>query len=175
MKKYINYNTILNDIEKLAFKINNSKIKYDAILAISGGGLFPARLLRNYLNIPIYSINIKFYNENNKKTNEPKILQWLGPNEKKQLENKNILVVDDLDDTRGTILKVLYLLKLDKDILFKNLGFCVLYNKLKDKAGEIPFFCEYIYLKDIQDDWIVFPWEFEKKQMMTNYSKNKIL
>ena len=61
MKINLSYETIVNDIRKLAININNSDTKYDAIISIAGGGLIPSRLLRNYLNIPIYSINVKFY------------------------------------------------------------------------------------------------------------------
>ena len=175
MKIHIDYQTFLNDIELLAAKINSSTIKYDAMIAITGGGLFPARVLRNYLNIPIYTVNVKFYDEFDKKTSEPKILQWLGENEKKQLQNKNILIVDDLDDTRGTILQVLLLMLQDENLKINNIGISVLYNKLKDKVNTIPSFCEYIFVKEIEDNWVVFPWEFKKNIEMNNYCSNKIL
>ena len=50
-----------------------------------------------------------------------------------------------------------------------------LFRKLKDKEGNLPFFCEYIYVKEIEDNWVVFPWEFNKSIKMTNYDSNKLL
>ena len=52
-KLYLSFSDIQNDVKILADKIIASGIKYEAIIAISGGGLIPARLLRTRLNIPI--------------------------------------------------------------------------------------------------------------------------
>lgn len=162
-KIYIDYLTIKNDIEILSKKILNSKIKYDIILALSGGGLIPARLLRNYLEIPILCLNIKLYNSNNKINEEPKIIQWLDNEKLNTLNNKNILIVDDLDDTRSTLSYIVKFLKLGFNkyipIKYKNLGIAVLYNKIKPKLKSIDEKHEYFKVIDIVDRWIVFPWE----------------
>ena len=63
-KIFIDFKQLKNDVKILSNKILESRIRYDAMIAITGGGLVPARLLRNYLKIPIYCVNIKYYDEN---------------------------------------------------------------------------------------------------------------
>ena len=171
MKINLSYEIIVNDIRKLAININNSDTKYDAIISIAGGGLIPGRLLRNYLNIPIYSVNVKFYNNNNEINNEGQIIQWLSDKEIQELSGKNVLIVDDLDDTRTTLLFIINKLK---NYSFNKIGIAVLYNKKKDKTGEIPLFCEYFVVEDVDNYWINFPWEMSSDISLSNYSDNEI-
>ena len=162
-KIYLDFNQIKQDVKILSDKIINSYIKYDAIIAISGGGLLPARLLRNYLDIPIYCLNIKLYNCNNEITGKPKIIQWLDNDIIDSLQNKNILIVDDLDDTGSTLHYVTNFIengyKSYMPIKYKNLGVAVLYNKLKNKKSRIDIKYPYYKVFDIDDKWVVFPWE----------------
>lgn len=162
-KIYIDYSTIKEDIETLSKKILNSKIKYDIILALSGGGLIPARLLRNYLEIPVLCLNIKLYNDNNEINKKPKIIQWLDNETINTLKNKNVLIVDDLDDTRSTLSYIVNFLKFGfkkfVPLKYNNLGIAVIYNKIKTKFKSIDERHEYFKVIDIVDKWIVFPWE----------------
>ena len=162
-KQFINFSEFVIDIAELAEKIANVDVKYDAIIAIAGGGLVPARLLRNYLKLPIYSINIKTYDEEYKeKSGEVDVVQWLGKAECCSLGGKNILFVDDLDDTRGTLKHVVDLLNSpDEGISAGEVGFAVLYNKVKEKVYELPDRYHYYSTRDVEDNWIVFPWERE--------------
>ena len=59
-KLYLTFDIICDDIKNIKNQIIASNNTYDAILTISGGGLIPSRLLRTYLNIPIYS-GLSFY------------------------------------------------------------------------------------------------------------------
>ena len=162
-KLYLNFNEIKSDIINLANKILESNIKFDAIIALCGGGLVPARLLRNYLEIPIYCLNIKLYNSNNEINEDPIILQWLDNKIIDSLQNKNILIVDDLDDTGSTLYHITNLIengyKLYKPIKYKTLAISVLYNKLKNKKNNINIKYPYFKVLDIEDKWVVFPWE----------------
>jgi uncharacterized protein len=56
-------------------------------LAICGGGFIPAIILRSFIDIPIISVTINFYNKNDKITNNPNIIQWI---DNLDLEKKNI-------------------------------------------------------------------------------------
>ena len=162
-KIFIDFKQLKNDIKLLSKKILYSKIRDDAIIAITGGGLVPARLLRNYLNIPIYCVNIKYYDENDNIMSNPNIVQWLSKSEINFLRHKNILLVDDLNDTGSTINLVVDLLcktYTDKisPINFNHLGVAVLYDKIKNK-NKLNNSISYYKVKDIEDYWIVFPWE----------------
>ena len=167
-KIYLDFNQIKQDVKILSDKIINSYTKYDAIIAISGGGLLPARLLRNYLNIPIYCINVKFYNNNNTINKKPQIIQWLGKNEARNLVNKNVLVIDDLNDTGSTLHFVMNLLTngyiqyntlIIKPIKCKHFAIGVLYDKCKPKSYILSSKFLYFKTRDIEDKWVVFPWE----------------
>ncbi len=162
-KIYLDFNEIKKDIIYLANKILESNIKFDAIIALCGGGLVPARLLRNYLEIPIYCLNIKLYNCNNKINEDPIILQWFENEIIDSLQNKNILIVDDLDDTGSTLYHITNLIengyKSYKPIKYKTLAISVLYNKLKSKKNCIDVKYPYFKVLDIEDKWVVFPWE----------------
>lgn len=39
------------------------------------------------------------------------------------------------------------------------IGIFVVHNKLKDKESEIDSNCEYISCEEVEDKWIVYPWE----------------
>ena len=159
-KIYLTYKDIDEDTKLLAKNILNSSIRYDAIIAISGGGLIPARIIRNYINIPIYCVNIKTYNEKNEQNNDVKIVQWLGKNEIAELSNKNVLFIDDLDDTRNTLQWIIKLINDENEELNCNkVGFGLLYNKIKQKSYIIPDEFQYYTAKEIEDKWVVFPWE----------------
>jgi len=158
-KYYIGFEQLLTDVARLAEKVANSGINYDAIVAIAGGGLVPARLLRNFLHLPIYSVNIKTY-DGEEKSGKIDIIQWLGKSECGVLSGKNILFVDDLDDTRGTLEHFVNMINDDYEGFHGGeIGFALLYNKIKEKCYNLPDKYHYYSAKDVENRWIVFPWE----------------
>ena len=162
-KIFIDFKQIKNDIKILANEIIHSKFNYQVIIAITGGGLVPARLLRNYLNIPIFCVNIKYYDKNDNILKNPVIVQWLSKSEINYLQHKNVLIVDDLNDTGSTIDLVVNLLTKTytskmKPINCNHLGLAVLYDKIKNK-NKLNKSISYYKTKDIDDNWVVFPWE----------------
>lgn len=85
----------------------------EAILAISGGGLIPARILRTVLGaptIPIYSVGIHTYHEDTcqRADEEAEFFQWLEPTTIQDWAQRkfHVVVCDDVDDTGNTIQKV---------------------------------------------------------------------
>ena len=56
-KIWYSYNDIHLVLQELAAKIKNAPVKYDAMIAIGGGGFIPARILRSFLHIPIYAVS----------------------------------------------------------------------------------------------------------------------
>jgi hypothetical protein len=161
-KLYLTFNDICRDIKLIKDQIHNSNKKYDAILTISGGGLIPSRLLRTYLNIPVYSVGISFYigDEMQKK---PVTFQWLRDCEINFLKDKHVLIVDELSDTMGT-LNLLVNQLVDKGFKPDNLGIAVLYDKRKKKIlspvmDSFEFGENYFVAERIEDRWVVFPWD----------------
>ena len=150
-KFYISYNEIHNIIQKLSEKVLKD-FKPDIIISITGGGLIPSRIIRTYLKCDILCVGIKLYNADDTKNDEIIKYQWLDHN----LENKNVLIIDEVDDTRTTLG---YAIKEIKKLNPKELAVGIIHNKLKKKDSEIPKYCKYFVGENIPDKWIVYPWE----------------
>ena len=153
-KIYYSYDNIHN----LIFKNKQKVIDYkpELIIAIGGGGLIPARILRTFYNIPIYVVTLSLY-DNDKIKDTIKIVQWID--EKINLNNKKILIVDEVDDTRKTLEFCIRSLKLINKA--NKIGVFVLQNKVKQKAVELDEKenINYISCEDIEDKWVVYPWD----------------
>jgi uncharacterized protein len=156
------------------------------MIAIGGGGYVPARILRSFLkkpgnpNIPIQAIGLSLYESlgTDTQVEEPgtKVTrtQWLDMSslEMANLIGKNVLIVDEVDDTRTTLE---YAVKeLEKDVATAakqsgragettNFSIFVLHNKDKEKKGHLPENMmkqgRYLAARTVGDVWINYPWE----------------
>ena len=97
-KIQFSYTEIHNIVKIKSIDIIN-QFNPDVIIAISGGGLIPARMLRTYIDIPIYTVSMRYYNKNNEIMEHPELLQWID----NDFSNKNVLIVDEIDDSGSTI------------------------------------------------------------------------
>ena len=156
-KLYYSYTELHNLCKTSSNQLIND-FNPDVILAIGGGGLIPARMLRSKLKIPIYVVSLSVYDEEDNSLNEPRIVQWT---DFENLRNKRILIVDEVDDTRKTLKYLVDKLVNQEQINRENLGIFVLHNKLKVKEiglNELDI-CYYNSGKNVEDLWIVYPWE----------------
>jgi len=124
----------------------------DLIIAIGTGGFIPARILKTYINVPIYAITVNSYISDKQKNNID-IVQWLDID----LSNKNVLIVDEIDDTRTTL--EFCVNKLTTDNGLNNYGVFVIHNKLKTKKYKFPDNIFYYSCSNIIDKWVVYPWD----------------
>lgn len=106
------------------------------MIAIGGGGYVPARILRSFLkrpgdpNIPIQAIGLSLYEDlgrgDPEETPGTKVTrtQWLDLSalEMANLIGKNILIVDEVDDTRTTLEYAVRELQKDVELAQKHLG-----------------------------------------------------
>ena len=156
------------------------------IIAIGGGGYVPARILRSFLkqagspNIPIQAIGLSLYETlgTDAQIEAPgtKVTrtQWLdlGSLEMANLIGKNVLIVDEVDDTRTTLEYAVKELEKDVAVAAKDLGrtseatqfsIFVLHNKDKGKKGRLPTEMtsndRYLAAVTVGDVWINYPWE----------------
>ncbi|MCX8166369.1 MAG: phosphoribosyltransferase family protein [Candidatus Micrarchaeota archaeon] len=126
------------DLEKVVF------------VAISRGGLIPARILADIVGKrDIWTISAKSYVDVNKKE-ELVITQDIKMN----LENKKILIIDDIADTGFTIKTIKELCELRNASEVKT---CTLHYKNKS-VTKPDFFAD----KVSDDVWIVYPWEIHE-------------
>jgi hypothetical protein len=138
---------IYDYIADIAMKIKDSNLKIDTIVGIARGGMVPARFISDFLLIPdIKIVYAGFYIGPKKHMEKPIIYTPI----EESLEDKNVLIVDDVADTGETIIAVIDHLK-EKGA--RNVYVAVIYVKPWNKAP-VDF-----YARET-DAWIVFPWEF---------------
>jgi uncharacterized protein len=155
-KYYFSYKEIHETIQKSAKDIVASGFEADYILAIGGGGFIPARLLRTFLEKPIITVTLSRYNSKNEAVNIPIKQQWID-NIHFDLNNKKVLLVDEVDDCRTTLEYCIKELLKSYNI---DLSVFVLHNKIKEKHGVIPSEVKHIFIgKDIENKWINYPWD----------------
>ncbi|KAI7219404.1 PRTase-like protein [Hortaea werneckii] len=186
-KVYITYNQVHKMCQDSAVRILND-FTPNLMIAIGGGGYVPARILRSFLkkpgspNIPIQAIGLSLY-ESLGTSDETQVeqpgtkvtrTQWLdlGSLEMANLIGKNVLIVDEVDDTRTTLEYAVKELEKDVAVAAKEAGreaeetkfsIFVLHNKDKQKKGVLPQSMmdekRYLAARTVSDVWINYPWE----------------
>ena len=155
-KFYVSYNTVHKLVKGLAEKINASGFDPDVIVAIGSGGFIPARMIKTFINRPIYAVGISYYGMDNKHKTHPTKIQWIDE-VAEQLKGKKILLIDEVDDTRATLAYCVgELLSYEPE----EIAVLVLHNKLKKKDVEFPPESKRYYpALEIEDMWIKYPWD----------------
>lgn len=144
--EYLSWRKLYEIIIELAGRIKISNYKPDMIISVLKGGLIPARILMDLLSIgEIGFIGVKFYKGIVKHDSKPELTLPPTPS----VNNKKILVVDDVVETGRTIQLVI-------DELYRygvrEVKTLTLY--VKKQSPVLP---DYYY--KVTDKWIVFPWE----------------
>ncbi len=104
MKK-IAFKQLIRKLDKVKFG------KFDLIVAIGKGGIIPAALIQNILNVDIYVLWLNFRDEKQcPKHKAPKLVKKLSFN----FKGKRILVVDDVSRTGATLGKAKEILRGNK-------------------------------------------------------------
>ena len=136
-KLYVSYNTVHKLIKKLAKQILDSGFDPDVIVAIGSGGFIPARIIKTFINRPIYAVGISYY----------------------QLRGKKVLLIDEVDDTRATLAYCVgELLSYEPE----EIAVLILHNKIKQKDVEFPPEIKRYYpALEVEDMWIKYPWDAE--------------
>lgn len=155
-KEYVTYNEVHKMVKELSEKIISSGYDPDIIVAIGSGGFIPARILKTFINRPIYAVGISYYGLDQKHKSHPQKIQWIDQ-ATDQLKGKKILLIDEVDDTRATLgYCVGELLKHD----ISDIAVLVLHNKEKEKDVSFPAEVQkYFAAKNTQDVWINYPWD----------------
>ena len=134
-KEYCTWQEIELLVEILAHMIQTSGNKYDLILAITNGGIIPARLIARELDIN----HIQFIPIRNKQLRIEEMLPLL--------KGTKYLVIDDIYDTGDTYNKVYSVIReFDCDFAF-------LMTRYKNSNASL------VSKVLNHEKWIVFPWE----------------
>lgn len=157
-KYYVSYNTVHKLVKGLAEKITASGFDPDVIVAIGSGGFIPARIIKTFINRPIYAVGISYYGLDHKHRTHPTKIQWIDE-VADQLRGKKVLLIDEVDDTRATLAYCVgELLSYSPE----EIAVLVLHNKLKKKDVDFPPEIKRYYpALEISDLWIKYPWDAE--------------
>lgn len=107
MKKTANFTARIVPLEEvytlshqLSLEIMRENIAFDLVIAIARGGMLPARLFCDFLNIgQLTSLQIKHYTSGARQLESAKLLDPV----RTSLKGKNVLLIDDVNDSGKTL------------------------------------------------------------------------
>lgn len=97
--KIITFREVFDLSHEISEQITQSSLSFDIVVGISRGGVTPARLLCDFLNIEnLTSLQIRHYSKGAQQMDEATITDPVDVD----IEGKNVLIADDVNDTGKT-------------------------------------------------------------------------
>lgn len=148
LKRILGWDDIARLVDRLAHKLDGHA--FDAMLVVTRGGMVPAGLLSEALDIRnILVAAVQFYTGIGTTLDDPRFLQFP---EASLLQGKTILVVDDVWDSGRTATEV-------RERIIASGGQPVLaVLHYKPHASRFPDRSP-DYHAEVTEDWIVYPWD----------------
>lgn len=171
-KVYYDYNKIQEWVNTISFQMYKDSWRPDYIVGLTRGGLVPAVMMSNTLDIPMHTLEVKLRDHANTESN-----LWMAEDAFGYVEGdgtktdpglrKNILILDDINDTGATLDWII------KDwqssclpnhhaweaIWGHNVRFGVLIDNLSSNFSRKVNYAGTEINKAERDVWIVYPWE----------------
>ncbi len=142
------------DVEKmcsqLLVQLYNSEWRPDYIVGITRGGNVPATILSNMTGIRCEAVKVALRDGESGKTGDS--ISWMADDAKL---GKNILVVDDINDTGATFEWLSNDWGLNGG---DNVRFATLTENLSSNFDGVDYYCDEVN-KAEEDVWLVYPWE----------------
>lgn len=179
-KKYYDYVHIHEMVNNISFQMYKDNWRPDYIVGLTRGGLIPAVIMSNMLDIPMETLKVSLRDSDT----GPESNLWMAedafgyvPDSALDLnptsiyndygQGKNILIVDDINDTGATLDWIINdwqssCLPDDpqwKNVWGNNVRVAVLVDNLSSQFSRKVDYCAKIVNKAEDDVWIVFPWE----------------
>lgn len=176
-KKYYDYVHIHEMVNKISFQMYKDNWRPDYIVGLTRGGLIPAVIMSNTLNIPMHTLKVNLRDH----VEGPESNLWMAEDafgyvadhadEVSRVVNrgfaKNILILDDINDTGATLDWIINdwqssCLPNDSvwdDVWNNNVRFAVLVDNLSSSFSRTIDYSAKEINKAEEDVWIVYPWE----------------
>ena len=146
-KHYYSWQDIENMCSSIVLQMYNNNWRPDYIVGLTRGGNIPATIISNMLDIPCEAMKVSFRNDDRVDKDF-----WLS----ELVQEKNILIVDDINDTGETFKWILKDWMLEK-ILHK-VKFATLTENIASDFGYVSYYVHEVN-KSEEDVWLVYPWE----------------
>jgi len=149
-KKIYSWHDVEKMCSQLLVQLYNSEWRPDYIVGITRGGNVPATILSNMTGIRCEAVKVALRDGESGKTGDS--IAWMAEDAKM---GKNILVVDDINDTGATFKW------LSEDWGLNggdNVRFATLTENLSSDFDGVDYYCDEVN-KAEEDVWLVYPWE----------------
>ena len=149
------------DVQGLALKIALTGWRPDYIVGITRGGCVPAVMLSHLLNTPMWALKVSLRDSQDCESN-----CWMAEEAYGVNELKNILIVDDINDTGATFEWIQKDWQIScypaepkwQSVWNHNVKFAVLHNNESSNFKSVDFALNHINKLE-NDVWIEYPWE----------------
>jgi len=146
-KHYYSWQDVENMCSSIVLQMYNNNWRPDYIVGLTRGGNIPATIISNMLDVPCEAMKVSFRNDDRVDKDF-----WLS----ELVQEKNILIVDDINDTGATFewIKNDWMLE---NILHK-VKFATLTENIASDFGDVSYHVHEVN-KTEEDVWLVYPWE----------------
>ena len=159
MKKvYYTWQDVERQTQEILRQLQRDTWRPDYVVGLTRGGLVPANLISQYLEIPMETLKVSLRDD----ASQPESNLWMAED---AIEGKHILIVDDINDSGAT----LNWIKKDwqsgnsrydwPSIWGNNVRVAVLVDNEASKSKINVSYSAIDLNKAEEDCWIVFPWE----------------
>jgi xanthine phosphoribosyltransferase len=161
MKKvFVTWQEVENHTQEILRQIQRDAWLPDYVVGLTRGGLVPANLISQYLDIPMETLKVSLRDD----SSQPESNLWMAED---AFQNKKILIIDDINDSGATLSWI----KQDWEssclpghpdwdtVWTNNVRVAVLYDNEVSKS-ELDIAYSSVTINKVEEDqWIVFPWE----------------
>jgi hypoxanthine phosphoribosyltransferase len=161
MKKiYHTWQDVENQTQEILRQIQRDTWVPDYVVGLTRGGLVPANLISQYLEVPMETLKVSLRDDRS----QPESNLWMAED---AFEQKRILIVDDINDSGAT----LNYIKEDwqssnlpdnpkwEEIWGDTVRVACLYDNESSNSELAVAYSAVTINKAAEDAWIVFPWE----------------